>query len=79
MAYESFLALKYVASGAKNLSQVIKTLKGAIEELETMHRAGVEIDLQNIEDGHIAYYTGNAKIAKKYGFHKVEREEEIEA
>ena len=61
--FEGFDYLKYVASGAETVADVVSMLEVQIAALNEMEKDGVEIDLQNIEDGHLRYTTEDPKIA----------------
>ena len=68
VVYEGWDYLKFVALESKTVADVIASLEGQIAILRGMEKDEVEIDLENIGEGHLNYSTEDIAIAEKYGF-----------
>jgi hypothetical protein len=74
--FEGFDTLKCVAGGAETAEDVAGVLEDIAANLRAMAKDGIEIDLENISEGHLIYRTNNRELAKTYGFYELDEEGE---
>lgn len=72
MEYEYLWRNKFLAVEAKSFNRVISALEGAVKELKAMKKDGVLFHVEGVIDDYARFITTDPKIAKKYGFMKIE-------
>jgi hypothetical protein len=74
MEYEYLWRNKFLATGTKSFNEFIAALENAVKQLKAMKKDGVQFHVDGVADDYARFTTNDSKIAKKYGFEKVEIE-----
>ena len=67
--WEGLESVSDLGSGTRTVKQLTRALESEIKYLKELQAAGVDIQMDGIEDGMLVFKTENQKIAHKYKFH----------
>jgi hypothetical protein len=74
--YELLWRNKFLAIDTKTFDEFIAVMENSVSQLKAMKADGVTLQEEGIGDDYAWFHTTDPKVAKKYGFNKVEDEEE---
>ena len=76
--YEMIWRNKWLTADAKTIDDMIQSLENAVAELKELKANNVTLDPDGMQDDYACFKTTDKKVAKKFGFEKVEEDEEME-